>query len=171
LITDAALRSVVAAPGAAPAAAALPAVVAAPVVAPASKTSRTLDAYYRVVTGSGEIVLNVSNSSIDAHCFRCGATRDLKFTARQRAKAPRTLAQGRPLGSEMLWLNLDPPCSGDECAHLALWSDESLPHLERAYWRVIANEDGAYAPLIAKERPPTDDEVDGEPTVVPGLLR
>jgi hypothetical protein len=122
----------------------------------------------RVDCGDGYLVLNRRNGSIDVHCSVCGASKDLKYTGRPRARAPRMLAQGRPIGTQLAWLNFERVCLGDPSEHLARWTDEDLPHQDRVLQRNQAQGDPDFELLFQAERGPRDGEVDGEPPVIPG---
>lgn len=121
------------------------------------------DRYERVACGGGEIVVNMSNKSLDAHCLICSASKDRKWTERARARAPSSKAQGRPLGAFFAWLHVD--CNGDPLLHSAQYAGSS--HEVRAGWRRHYRGDPLFQTLFDKERPPRDEEIDGEPLVPP----
>ena len=113
----------------------------------------------------GFIVMNKSSNSLDVHCRQCGSKFNKTCRGRDDARQGHTLAQGRMLGSHFAWLGLD--CGGDDEWHSGLYSDEGLPRETRKYHRRAALDSGRYTDLFRAERPPRDDESDGEPLHVP----
>jgi len=113
----------------------------------------------------GFIVVNRSAGSLDVHCSACESKFDKTWRGRDNARQGHTLAQGRMLGAHFAWLAFD--CGGDAEWHEGLYSEEGLPRDTRKYHRRTARETGRYADLFRLERPPRDDESDGEPLHVP----
>ena len=81
------------------------------------------------------------------------------------ARAPRTKAQGRPMGSHIAWLDI--PCVGDAASHRAEFNRLSYEVRRKA--RRDAVNSGLYADLFALERDPHASESDGEPHHVPTI--
>ena len=124
------------------------------------------DRYRRWVVGCGTICINMSNSSLDAECNVCKASKDRKWHQREGARAPQTLAQGRPLGSLMAWLHLPGGCTGSAQDHNSMW--ELLSYEDRLAWRQHYESEPEFTPLFERERPPRPAErPGGEPEVVP----
>ena len=126
---------------------------------------RRLGPAARVATGSGYVLLNHSNKSIDAHCETCGASFDKKWTKFARARVESTRAQGRPLATAVAWLNLPDGCPGDFAAHKGAWN--TLSRRTRTSWRESIQDNPEFDDFRAKERSPRSDESRGEPLVPP----
>jgi hypothetical protein len=135
------------------------AVALVPVVVPAQKGRNEV----RYAVGTGFVLKNEAGLSLDAHCEVCGCAINRKSTAFKRAKAPKTLAQGRPMGLLLSWLAVE--CTGDTALHRATLG--LLGHDVRLAARVAACTELASFHLFAAERGPNEGDVDGEPSVAP----
>ena len=82
-----------------------------------------------------------------------------KFTAFARARAPRTKAQGRPMGLLIAFLSRS--CAGDPDEHRSALA--TLSHTVRSQHRCAAVAAGLYPDLFACERGVNDGDLDGEP--------
>lgn len=117
----------------------------------------------RFVVGCGYIVKNESGHSLDGHCQVCKAAVNKKFTPFPRAKAMHKVAQGRPLGLLLAWLELS--CPGDMSSHREAL--ESLDFEQRLAARQRHEVDPDAAELFAAERAPHPSDDRGEPIVSP----
>jgi hypothetical protein len=105
-----------------------------------------------------------SQESLDAHCSVCGCAVNRRFKPFPKARAPKTKAQGRPLGLLLAFLSCE--CTGDQDAHRGMLQE--LPHAVRLSARLKAAGDPDASPLFAVERHPNDGDVGGEPIVTLG---
>lgn len=109
----------------------------------------------------GQLLINTSGSSIDAKCLLCGAGADRTFKGRAQAKQLHTKAQGRPMGSHLLWLSLD--CNGNADWHNAQYSHANLQRAARILRRKEAIMKGWCGSCFDRERSPRTSESEGEP--------
>jgi hypothetical protein len=111
----------------------------------------------------GQVLINRSAKTIDAKCYSCSTSIDRKYTPRLAARQPHTIAQGRMMGSHLLWLSL--PCTGDAAQHLGQYTAAALPRAQRKIKRATAPDE--LKDWFDMERDPRSDESGGEPEGVP----
>ena len=96
--------------------------------------------------GVEHIILNESGTSLDAHCELCGCAVNRNFTPFPKAKSMKTMAQGRPMGLLLAFLNI--PCTGCGVAHR-----EGLTSLDYdVRWKARQDAAGLYTELFQAER-------------------
>ena len=109
--------------------------------------------------GTGLILVNAAGRSLDGHCTICRCAVNRKYLPFRNARSARTLAQGRPMG--LLLAFLQQPCSGNPEDHRA-WIP-LLSHGERLAAREAAMAAGLAPDLFVREREENDGDLDGEP--------
>ena len=117
--------------------------------------------------GCGFILLNEKGQSLDAHCRTCGLRVNRKYLPFSRAKSFKTLAQGRPMGLLLFFLEAD--CTGDPADHKVALTRATHARRIDARRRALASARGRrrFAHFFGLERELNDGDLDGEPTEAP----
>ena len=113
----------------------------------------------------GTIKLGRLTSSLNVQCRACGCRINKRYKELRGGMWSLHPAQGRPMGSEVAWLNLE--CGTCPEYHRSLWNAHDLPKRDRALFREWANGKPGFARFFRMERDRFDDETGSEPEGLP----
>jgi hypothetical protein len=123
--------------------------------------SKVPDARPGVDDWVGEILINKSASSLDAHCRFCKCRINRVYETKSGKGY-----KGRPLGTQIAWLQVCPKRTrpnATENDHRALLTEEVLPHATRLRYRLWGETQPSLDHLFEKERDPHPHETSSEP--------
>jgi hypothetical protein len=123
--------------------------------------SKVPDARPGVDDWVGEILVNKSAFSLDAHCRLCKCRINRVYKTKSG-----TGYKGRPLGTQIAWLQVCPKRTNPDATesdHRALLTEEVLPHATRLHYRLWGETQPSLDHLFEKERDPHPHEASSEP--------